>query len=129
MEEKGTEKPQNIVIGQRVQEVKVVLSRQMRREMTKAEIVLRNRLRRDSLGVSFRRQQIIDGFIADFYCHSVALVIEADGPIHDPAYDVERDRVFAARSIRVLRFRNEDILERVGYVLSRIRQHLESQKP
>ena len=117
IEEEGVEKPQNIVVGQRVQEVKVVLSRRMRREMTGAEAVLWNHLRRDSLGVSFRRQQIIDGFIADFYCHSAALVIEADGPIHDPDYDAERDRVFAGRGNSVLRFRNQDILERVGYIL------------
>ncbi len=75
--------PQNIVIGQQVQETKAVLSRQMRREMTRAEAMLWMRLRRNGLGVDFRRQQIIDGFIADFYCHLAALVIEADGPIHD----------------------------------------------
>ena len=129
MEEAGMGKPQNIVIGQRVQDVKVILSRRMRREMTGAEAVLWDHLRRDSLGVSFRRQQIIDGFIADFYCHSAALVIEADGPIHDLEYDAERDRIFAARGIQVLRFRNQDILERIGFVLARIRQYLESQMP
>ena len=127
--DEGMEKPKNIIVGQRVQEVKVVLSRRMRREMTIAEAVLWGRLRRNSLGVTFRRQQIIDGFIADFYCHSAALVIEADGPIHDPEYDAERDRIFASRGIRVLRFRNQDILERVGYVLSHIRVHLEDRTP
>ena len=102
MEEGVMEGPEKVVIGQRVQEAKVISSR---RKLTP--------------------RQIIDGFIADFYCHSAALVIEADGPVHDPEYDAERDRVFAARSIRVLRFTNRDIIERVGFVLSRIRHHLE----
>lgn len=124
--EKSGDSPQNIVIGQQVQEAKVVLAQQMRREMTGAEAILWMRLRRNGLGVNFRRQQVIDGFIADFYCHSAALVIEADGSVHDPEYDAERDRIFAARGIRVLRFRNQDIVERIGFVLSRIRQHLEN---
>lgn len=124
--EEQAKPPQNIVIGQQVREAKVVLSRQMRREMTRAEAMLWMRLRRNGLGVNFRRQQIIDGFIADFYCHSAALVIEADGAFHHPEYDAERDRIFAARGICVLRFRNEDISDRIGFVLSRIRQHLEN---
>jgi very-short-patch-repair endonuclease len=46
-------------------------------------------------GLHFRRQQIIDGFIADFYCHVARLVIEVDGEIHQQQaeYDAERDRV------------------------------------
>jgi len=125
MEEGDMERPEKVVIGQRVQEAKIIAARRMRREMTQAEAMLWVRLRGSGLGVNFRRQQIIDGFIADFYCHSAALVVEADGPIHDPEYDAERDRVFGARSIRVLRFTNQDIIERVGFVLSRIRRHLE----
>jgi len=92
-------KPQNVVIGQLVQEAKVTLSRQMRREMTNTEAILWLRPRRNGLGINFRRQQIIDGFIADFYCHEAALVIEVGGPIHDTNYDAERDRIFTARGI------------------------------
>ena len=127
MEERSLEKPQNIVIGQQVQDTKLVLARQMRREITRAESILWMRLRRSGLGVNFRRQQVIEGFIADFYCHSAALVIEADGPGHNFEYDAERDRIFTERGIRVLRFQNQDIFEKIGFVLSRIRQHIEKQ--
>jgi len=48
-------KPQNIVVGQTVQEAKVIRARKMRRQMTVAEGVLWERLRRSGLGVSFRR--------------------------------------------------------------------------
>ncbi len=122
MEEQS--KPQNIVIGQPVQEVKVVRAQQMRRQMTAAETVLWGRLRRSRLGVSFRRQQIIDGFIADFYCHSAALVVEVDGRTHDPDYDAERDRIFSERGITVLRVKNQDVCQRTGFVLSLIREAL-----
>ncbi len=115
------ERPYQIVVGQSVQEVKVVRARQMRREMTPTEAMLWTRLRRNGLGVNFRRQQVIDGFIADFYCHSAALVVEVDGPVHEAEYDAERDRVFAGRGIRVLRVTNKDVLERIGVVLWRIR--------
>ena len=59
----------------------------------------------------FGPQQILDGFIADFYCHSAALVVEVDGLLHDPEYDAERDRVFAARGILVLHFTNDEVRE------------------
>ena len=47
--------------------------------MTPAEKILWNELRANKLGVHFRRQQVIAGFIVDFYCHKSALVIEVDG--------------------------------------------------
>jgi very-short-patch-repair endonuclease len=122
MENETTQgRPYQIVVGQAVQEGKVIRARQMRREMTPTEAMLWTRLRRNGLGVNFRRQQVIDGFIADFHCHSTALVVEIDGPIHDAEYDAERDSVFAGRGIRVLRFRSEDVLDKIGFVLSRIR--------
>ncbi|NJL61087.1 MAG: DUF559 domain-containing protein [Methylacidiphilales bacterium] len=42
-------------------------------------------------GLHFSRQQIIDGFIADFYCHAAGFMIEVDGEIHDRQmeYDLE----------------------------------------
>jgi very-short-patch-repair endonuclease len=51
--------------------------------MTPAERILWQELRGNKLGAHFRRQQIIAGFIVDFYCHKVALVIEVDGDVHD----------------------------------------------
>lgn len=47
--------------------------------MTPAEKALWEELRANKLGVHFRRQQVVQGFIVDFYCHQAALVIEVDG--------------------------------------------------
>jgi len=49
------------------------------------------------LGVHFRRQQVIAGFIVDFYCHKAALVIEVDGNVHDlqQEEDTRREKVLS----------------------------------
>lgn len=54
-------------------------------------------LRANKLGVRFRRQQVIQGFIVDFYCHKAALVVEVDGDIHDlqKEEDARREKVLS----------------------------------
>lgn len=87
------------------------------------EGVLRKRLRANRLrGFQFRRQQVIDGFIVDFYCHAAGLVVEVDGEVHQgqAEYDTERDRVLAARGLNILRVRNEDVQQNLVDVLDRI---------
>ena len=120
------DKPQRIVVGQQVRKEKVMLAREMRRDMTPSESVLWKRLKAGALGQHFRRQQIIAGFIADFYCHQAALVVEVDGPSHDPAYDAERDRIFTDLGLIVMRLTNQQVQEQIGVVLYKIRQHLRS---
>ena len=58
----------------------------------------------------------------DFYCHAAGLIVEIDGPVHDQQieYDEERDRVLAARGLRILRIKNEDIRRDLPGVLARI---------
>jgi cholesterol oxidase len=75
-------------------------------------------------GLHFRRQQVLDGFIVDFYCHRAALVIEVDGPIHDERkdYDHARDELMTTRGLHVLRFTNNQIETEIVKVLSVIRQ-------
>ncbi len=82
----------NIVIGQRVADAKHARAREMRTAPTAEEELLWQRLRRNALGgFHVRRQQVIDGFIVDFYCHATGLVVEVDGAIHDQqaSYDQE----------------------------------------
>jgi very-short-patch-repair endonuclease len=112
-----------VVKGQRVAPVKVERSRALRREMTPAERLLWERLRRkQALAVRFRRQQVIDGFIVDFYCHAAGLVVEVDGAVRaaQPEYDAERDRSLAARGLRILRVSNDEVREDIEGVLARI---------
>ncbi len=99
------------------------LARQMRREPTPAEKLLWQKLRhKQLLGFKFRRQQAIDRFIVDFYCHEARLVVEVDGEIHD--YSKEKDGIrqefLESLGLRVVRFRNEDVVERMEGVLEDI---------
>src|SRR6202042_1029459 len=68
------------------------------------------------LGLKFRRQQIIAGFVVDFYCAPLRLVLELDGSVHDHPTQRERDltrtQVFKRLSIRLLRIPNDDVHER-----------------
>ena len=73
----------NIITNQKVTKEKLQRARELRRDMTTAEKLLWQELRANKLGVHFRRQQVIQGFIVDFYCHKAALVVEVDGDIHD----------------------------------------------
>jgi very-short-patch-repair endonuclease len=87
----------------------------MRQQPTNAESKLWQRLRRNQLGVRFRTQVAVVRFIVDFYCPSRRLVVEVDGGAHDARSDAdadaERDRILEALHFRVLRIRNEDVLE------------------
>ena len=117
----------NIVIGQRVAADKAVQARRLRQQMTAEEKQLWRRLKGNRLGFHFRRQQVIDGFIVDFYCHAVGLVIEVDGEIHasQAEYDAERDHILRERGLHILRIPNaaihadlEGVLERIGGCLA-----------
>jgi very-short-patch-repair endonuclease len=97
--------------------------------MTAAERYLWKNLRANRLdGWHFRRQQIIDGFIVDFYCHKAGLVIEVDGPIHArrKLEDAERTAVLSTRNLRILRFTNREVMNNLDYVLQTIREALSS---
>src|SRR4026209_1119961 len=99
----------NIIPGQKVTKEKLQRAKELRREMTPAEKILWEELRANKLGVHFRRQQVIAGFIVEFYCHKPALVIEVDGDIHDLPQDEDarREKALREMGLRIVRFRNE----------------------
>jgi very-short-patch-repair endonuclease len=81
-------------------------SRELRKNPTISERLLWDRLRRrQCAGLRFRRQAIVLGWITDFWCPSVRLVVEVDGKYHlnQVAGDQRRDEVMAGAGISVLR--------------------------
>ncbi len=113
----------HLIRGQRVAAEKLRLARELRRRMTPEERVLWQHLRGNKLhGLHFRRQQIIDGFIVDFYCGAARLVVELDGGVHarQVEYDAERDRALSRCGLRVLRIPNADVSRDLAAVLARI---------
>lgn len=113
----------NIITGQRVSKEKLQRAKELRREMTPAEKILWNELRSNKLGVHFRRQQVIAGFIVDFYCHKAGLVIEVDGDIHDlqQAEDKRREKAISETGLQIVRFRNDEVEKDLTAVIARIR--------
>jgi very-short-patch-repair endonuclease len=113
----------NTVIGQKVSRELRERAKELRQAMTPAEKILWEKLRHNRLnGLQFRRQQIIDSYVVDFYCHEKALVVEIDGEIHQlqQDYDAERDNHLIARGFHVLRVSNNDVKEHLLNVLQRI---------
>src|SRR5215467_6039938 len=81
-----------IIRGATVSADKRALARKFRREPTSSEQRAWELLRdRRCLGLKFRRQQVIRGYIVDFYCAELRLALEIDGPIHDRADRAEAD--------------------------------------
>jgi very-short-patch-repair endonuclease len=113
----------NIIPGQKVTKEKLERAKELRREMTPAEKCLWLEVRAKKLGVRFRRQQIIAGFIVDFYCHKAGLVVEVDGDIHDlqQEEDARREKVLSEMGLTIVRFRNEDVIEDLPAVVQTIR--------
>jgi very-short-patch-repair endonuclease len=101
------------------------LARRLRAEGTGAEKILWNELRASKLdGLKFRRQTPIAGFIVDFCCVSLGLTIELDGKHHElqPKGDAERRAAIEAHGYLELRFTNDEVKERLDWVLQEIRR-------
>jgi len=76
-----------------------------RHQPTPSEAKLWEVLRAGQLGVAFKRQVRIGGFIADFLAPSAKLIVEVDGGSHSGrgAADARRDRKLARFGYRVVR--------------------------
>ncbi|MBL8680269.1 MAG: DUF559 domain-containing protein [Myxococcales bacterium] len=94
----------------------------MRRDATPAEDRLWGVLSGSSLGCRVRRQHVIRGWIVDFYIASARLVIEVDGDVHDLQLEEDHRRTLALEreGLRVIRFRNELVLDELSRVVARI---------
>ena len=118
-----------VTSGQRVRGEKLQRAREFRSEPTPQERILWGHLRAGRLGgFHFRRQQVIDGLIVDFFCAAAGLIVEVDGPVHAEAgdYDQDRDAVLAQRGLEVLRVSNEDVERKISEVLNRVRRKCET---
>ena len=109
-------------------------ARQLRKNMTRAEVILWQHLKGKQLnGYDFDRQRPIDEFIVDFFCKELMLVIEIDGVTHDDEQgqirDQSRQQRLESLSVQFLRFQDEDVKRNLEGVLEAIRQWIKSRKP
>ncbi|MBD0351855.1 MAG: endonuclease domain-containing protein, partial [Flavisolibacter sp.] len=92
---------------------------------TQAEEMLWNSLKTKQLSdYKFRRQHIIDRFIADFVCLKKKLVVEVDDLIHqlpqNQGSDEQRTIRLNELGFTVIRFTNEEVTNNLDDVLQKI---------
>jgi 5-methyltetrahydrofolate--homocysteine methyltransferase len=75
-------------------------------------------------GYKFRRQHVIGSYIADFVCLDRNLIIEIDGLQHqlpdNSLSDDDRTLWLNMKGFRVIRFKNEEVINKTEDVLNRI---------
>ena len=106
----------------------------MRHNPTLAEQSLWRELRDRRLsGFKFRRQQQLGFYIVDFVCYEAKLIVELDGDIHDhPTHEIsDSDRTVALNKLgfRVIRFWNDDVFDKMTFVLKRIEEEVLKRLP
>lgn len=104
-------------------------ARELRKDMTDAEILLWSKIRLKQLkGYQFYRQKIIGNYIADFYCPKAKLVVELDGGQHCEEAarqkDEKRDCCMRRLGLKVLRFSDTEVLKEIEGVVEKIWEFL-----
>jgi very-short-patch-repair endonuclease len=100
-------------------------ARKMRKAMTDAELKLWNEIRAHRLmGLAFRRQMPIAGYIVDFACPAKKLILELDGSQHAradaAASDATRTAKLETLGWTLLRFWNDDVIRDIDNVCQHI---------
>jgi len=106
--------------------------RNLRRAQTDAEARLWRHLRdRRLASYKFRRQHRIGAYFVDLVCAEAKLIVELDGGQHAErkSYDAARTVALEAAGYRVIRFWNDDVLERTEVVLEEILCALNERDP
>ena len=100
-----------------------IRARDLRNNATDAERLLWHQLSSKKVaGTRFNRQVPVGPFICDFIARSIKLVIEVDGGQHDwnAEADQRRSKFLEAQGYKVIRFWNNDVIERIEGVVQEI---------
>ncbi len=106
------------------------VARELRQKMTLAEKILWEELRdKRCEGIKFRNQHPVLRYVLDFYCHQYRLGIELDGGVHNTksqvVYDEDRTKNISECGLRIIRFKNSEVIENVEEVINKILEKLE----
>src|SRR5438477_2242785 len=104
----------------------------LRNNMTASEKIIWEKACKNQFGARIGRQHPIWKYIADFYCHDLKLVIEIDGGIHlkkeNKEYDITREITLREFGIEIIRFTNDDFLNKIEFVIEKIKAKIEELK-
>ena len=109
--------------------------RELRKDQTRAEKTIWENLRnRQLLNYKFLRQHPIiftyfdqeRFFVADFYCAEKKLILEIDGGVHKDQIDQDNYRDFLCEQLgyQVIRFSNQEVMNNLNSVLSKLKEIL-----
>ena len=105
------------------------ISKEFRQNPTEAEEILWKAVRNRKTGFKIKRQQVVDGYIADFICIEKRIIIEVDGDIHlkkeNIEKDKERERILKILGYDIIRFTNREVIDNISKVQNEIRDFLE----
>ncbi len=122
-----------------LRKVAKVVCRDLRKNSTPAEKIFWEAIRNKKLnGKKFYRQHPLfyditgkeSFFVADFYCHEEKLIIELDGRYHEYRLneDTKRTEILNNLGLKVLRFKNNDVINNLNDVLNKINKHFSIKK-
>ncbi|MDX9710182.1 MAG: endonuclease domain-containing protein, partial [Trichloromonas sp.] len=104
------------------------LARQNRSNPTKAELTIWREIlrKRQFARFKFLRQKPIGGYIVDFYCAELRLVVEIDGESHAETieYDAERTKFLNSLGLQVIRYTNDEVLRNLAGVYDDLMRQL-----
>jgi very-short-patch-repair endonuclease len=107
-------------------------ARELRKKMSLPEVLLWRELRGRPQGFKFRKQFPLLGYVADFACVGIRLLVEIDGIAHSmgdrPVRDAERDAVLTGSEWEVLRIAASDVLDDPAAVAASIIAHAQGQR-
>jgi very-short-patch-repair endonuclease len=102
---------------------------ELRKNTTKTEVILWDKIRnRQVENMKFKRQYSVVGYVVDFYCPEIRLVIEIDGDSHFTEKGVEKDvvrtKLINSLKINILRFTNDEIYNNLENALEILRDRI-----
>ncbi|OGI84292.1 hypothetical protein A2903_03090 [Candidatus Nomurabacteria bacterium RIFCSPLOWO2_01_FULL_33_17] len=102
------------------------IRRDLRKKLTKQELILWNEIRNNKIGCKFKRQVSFGPYFVDFYCKEKNLVIEIDGSQHknNKDYDKEREEYMKTFGLNTLRFWNSEVETNLNNVMGKIKKLL-----
>lgn len=107
-------------------------AKKMRNNPTEAESLLWQYLRGNELKEHFRQQHPICGYIPDFVCLRLRLIIEIDGGYHSEGEQQEQDKIrqdyLEKEGFSFLRFTNEEVLYDTDETIGIIKDTIEELK-
>ena len=104
-----------------------IRAKQLRRELSKPEVLLWIVLKTKPAALHFRKQHAAGPYLLDFYCAKARLAIEVDGEAHGfgerPERDEARDHWLAAQGVLTVRIPAREVLANLDGSVSWIVHH------